>query len=138
VHDNSKNGSGHTLVEDGSEVRGTLTSRCPVVVQGLVEGDLNAPTITVTDTGTTKGQLRAGRIDSQGTVGGDLTAEVITLAGVVERETVIRAKSLEVRLASEGVQGAIFTSCQIEVGGQRVADEVAVPTSISAPPPEAE
>ena len=40
-----------TLIEDGTELKGTLTSNCPIVVMGRVEGELTGPSVEVTETG---------------------------------------------------------------------------------------
>ena len=39
----SERGPGHTLVEDGTEFKGALTSKCPIVVRGRVEGEIETP-----------------------------------------------------------------------------------------------
>ena len=100
--DNLKNGdvSGkRTLVEEGTQFKGTLSSSCPIVVKGRVEGDVSAPSLQVSATGAVHGKVKVGEIESQGELSGEFDADVIRLSGVVKDKTVVRAKSLEVRLA---------------------------------------
>ena len=40
-----------TLVEEGTRFKGSLTSTCPILVQGAVEGDVDGPAVTVSSTG---------------------------------------------------------------------------------------
>ena len=37
-----------TLVEEGTEFKGTLKSSCAVVVNGTIDGEVDAPEITIT------------------------------------------------------------------------------------------
>jgi len=115
------NGSGgnvkRTLVEEGAEFRGVLTSRHPVLVMGTVEGDLNGPALEVSDTGVVAGRIRVGELRSRGEVAGDVEAEKIQLGGRVRDKTVLRAKSLQVEQTAAGSPGAIaFGDCELEVG----------------------
>ena len=41
-----------TLIEDGTELKGTLTSTCPIVVMGRVDGEMTGPSVEVTESGT--------------------------------------------------------------------------------------
>ena len=47
-----------TLIEDGTELKGTLTSTCPIVVMGRVEGDLTGPSVEVTESGVLSGKAK--------------------------------------------------------------------------------
>ena len=40
-----------TLVEEGTDFKGSFNSSCPVVVRGKVEGDLTAPSLRVSPSG---------------------------------------------------------------------------------------
>lgn len=91
-----------TLVEEGTEFRGTITSDCPVVVMGKVDGELEAPAIDVTRTGEIVGTIRADNLRSEGAVAGNVEAEGVYLSGSVRSDTVIRASTLEVKLARRG------------------------------------
>ena len=43
----AKQSEKRTLVEEGTELKGSLTSSCPVLVRGRIEGDVKAPSLTV-------------------------------------------------------------------------------------------
>jgi cytoskeletal protein CcmA (bactofilin family) len=123
----SENGSGgkRTLVEEGAEFRGVLTSRHPVLVMGTVEGDVTGPAVEVSETGVVAGKLRVGELRSKGEIAGDIQADHVKLAGRVRDKTVLRARSLEVEAAAPGSPGALhFGECELEVG--EAADKTAV------------
>lgn len=113
------NGGGEkqTLVEEGTQFKGSLTSSCPIVVRGKVEGDLTAPSLTVSPSGSVRGQVKVGEMRSQGELAGEFDADMVQLSGTVKDNTVIRAKSLEVKLQpAEGKMQVIFGECALEVG----------------------
>ncbi len=107
-----------TLVEEGTEFKGTLKSSCPVVVNGTIDGEVDAPEITITRSGAVLGTIKAKKVKSQGTLSGNVDAGDVFLAGSVRSNTVIRAKSLEVRLGSseKGSLEVTFGECNLEVG----------------------
>lgn len=122
----SDNGSGgrKTLVEQGTHFKGSFTSSCPVEVKGIVEGDVQAPALTVSAEGAVKGKVRVTDLRSDGELAGEFDAEVVRLAGTVRDNTVIRAKSLEVKLAPErGRMQVIFGECELEVGDPARAEQ---------------
>ena len=41
----------HTVVEEGTEFKGALTSSCPIDVRGRIEGEVSTPALTVSATG---------------------------------------------------------------------------------------
>lgn len=87
-----------TLIEEGTRFKGSLSSTCPIVVQGSVEGDVDGPAVTVSATGTVSGVVVAGTLKSEGRIAGDFDVESAQLAGTVEKDTVIRANSLDLKL----------------------------------------
>ena len=100
--DNLKNGDAggkKTLVEEGTEFKGSLSSTCPIVVRGRIDGDVAAPSLQVSATGAVHGKVKVGEIHSQGELAGEFDADVVQLSGTVKDKTVVRAKSLEVKLA---------------------------------------
>src|SRR3954466_5837085 len=100
--DNLKNGDTggkKTLVEEGTQFKGSLSSSCPIVVRGKIDGDVTAPSLQVSATGSVHGKVKVGEIESQGELSGEFDADVIQLSGTVKDKTVVRAKSLEVKLA---------------------------------------
>ena len=123
-----------TLVEEGTQFKGALSSSCPVEVKGRVEGDLDAPSLTVSGTGAVKGKVKVGELHSEGEIAGEFDAGTVQLSGTVKDNTVIRAKSLEVKLsASNGKLQVVFGECELSVGEERAAKPARV-----APPAEAE
>jgi cytoskeletal protein CcmA (bactofilin family) len=107
----------HTLVEEGTEFNGTLKSSCPLVVNGTIDGQVDAPEITITRSGAVLGVIKAKKLRSQGTISGNVDAGDVFLSGSVRSNTVIKAKSLEVKLGSErGQLEVTFGECNLEVG----------------------
>jgi len=127
-----------TVVEEGTEFRGTLTSSCPVDVRGRVEGELATPALTVSASGAVHGRAKVGEVRSLGEISGEFDADRIELAGVVRDNTVIRARSLDVKLSSErGKLQIIFGECELSVGDEpREADHAVEPAvHVAAPAP---
>jgi cytoskeletal protein CcmA (bactofilin family) len=89
-----------TLVEEGTRFKGSLTSQCPIVVHGSIEGDVNGTAISVSATGSISGKISAGAFKSEGKIGGEFDVETAELAGSVEKNTVIRATSLNLKLTA--------------------------------------
>jgi cytoskeletal protein CcmA (bactofilin family) len=111
------NGAGkHTLVEEGTQFKGTLSSSCSIVVRGKIEGDLQAPALQVSPTGAVHGSVKVGTMQSQGELAGEFDADIVELSGVVKDNTVIRAKSLSVKLESEGKMQVMFGECALDIG----------------------
>ena len=111
-----------TLVEEGTEFIGTMRATCPIVVRGKIEGDVDAPAVSVTGSGSVSGNLKAKRVDSQGVLAGSVEADEVSLAGEVRSDTVIRARSLEVKLAaSQGRLEVTFGECILDVGDTAAA-----------------
>lgn len=97
---NAAPGGKRTLVEDGTKFKGSLTSTCPVLVQGSIEGDVEGPSVTVSATGAVSGKIVTGALKSDGRISGDFDVESAQLAGTVDKDTVIRASSLDVKLTA--------------------------------------
>jgi len=112
-----------TFVEEGTEFKGTMTSSCPVAVRGTLDGDIKAPMLTITETGTVVGNVEAASIRSEGVLAGKVDAEDIFLSGKVRDNTVIRAKSLEVKISQEKSKLEVtFGECMLEVGEDPASD----------------
>lgn len=124
-----------TLVEEGTEFKGTMTSTCPVTVNGRIEGELSAPRLDVTSTGAVVGKIKADRLTSRGQLSGEIDAGDLSLSGSVGSNTVIRAKNLEVKLSpSAGRMQVTFGECTLDVGDEpskEVAKDVADTASAS-------
>lgn len=152
----SANGTGsdkRTVVEDGTLFKGALSSTCPIIVKGRIEGELSAPSLTVSNSGAVHGTVKVGELRSEGELAGEFDADMVQLSGRVRDNTVIRARSLEVKLAPpEGKMQVIFGECALEVGdapskeatagGARaesppVRTSTPAPSAPSVPPPSA-
>src|SRR6187402_3410106 len=121
----------HTVVEEGSSFKGTLTSSCPIHVHGRIEGDLETPSLTVSATGVVHGKVKVGMVRSQGELAGEFDADSVELAGAVRDNTVIRARSLEVKLAStRGKLQVIFGECELAVGDEPTEHDLAPPPAL--------
>lgn len=115
-----------TLVEEGTELRGSLTSTCPILVRGRVEGDIQAPSLSVSLSGAVQGKAKVGEIKSEGEIAGEFDADVVQLSGRVRDNTVIRAKSLEVKLTPQnGKMQVVFGECELDIGDAPRKAEVA-------------
>jgi cytoskeletal protein CcmA (bactofilin family) len=115
------------LVEEGTTFKGSLSSNCPIEVKGRIEGDVNAPALSVSASGAVHGKVKVGEIRSQGELAGEFDADIVQLSGTVKDATIIRAKSLEVKLnPAEGKMQVIFGECSLEVGADAAATETAV------------
>ena len=106
-----------TIVEDGTELKGTLSSSCPVIVRGRVEGEVNTPSLFVSEHGALHGRAKVGSLRSEGELSGEFDADTVELARRVPHNTVLRAKSIEVKLSSEDSRLQItFGDCELAVG----------------------
>jgi cytoskeletal protein CcmA (bactofilin family) len=112
-----ENGEKRTVIEDGTEFDGSLSSRCAITLSGKLKGKLQAPALTVTSVGSVEGQVKVAKLVSSGEVSGHIEAETVELSGRVGDRTVIRAHTLEVKLdsPSDGLQVA-FGNCELHVG----------------------
>jgi cytoskeletal protein CcmA (bactofilin family) len=136
----------HTLVEEGTEFKGSLSSKCPIVVMGKVEGEVSGPIIHVTDSGVVAGNVKVKELQSAGEVAGVVEADEVRISGKVRDKTVIRARSLEVSLiSSKGGMEVVFGECELSVGDEpnkeaaisaaSTAQPAAAAPSASAPEP---
>lgn len=108
-----------TTIEEGTHLKGSVVSKCAIEVRGRIEGDVTAPALVVTASGAVSGRVKVGEIRSQGELAGEVDATVVQLSGVVRDSTVIRAKSLEVKLSPpEGKMQVVFGECTLEVGAE--------------------
>jgi cytoskeletal protein CcmA (bactofilin family) len=111
-----------TIVEEGSEFRGNFTSSRPIIVNGRIEGDVNAPAVVVTNSGAVQGNVEAKTISCRGSAAGVLAADTIELSGSIAQNTVIRAQRLNLKIVS--------TSGRIELAfGQAVTAQEWEPPS---------
>lgn len=108
-----------TVVGEGAEFEGAIRSECPVTVNGNILGDVTAPTLIVTGTGSVRGHIKVTEVKSEGEIAGEIDAESVDLSGHVGDKTTIRATSLQVKLSQNGDGGMMqvsFENCDVNVG----------------------
>jgi cytoskeletal protein CcmA (bactofilin family) len=111
-----------TLVEEGTQFKGSLSSTCSIEVNGRFEGDVTAPALVVNPGGAVQGSVKVHDLKSQGELAGEFDADVVSLSGTVRDNTLIRAKSLEVKLtASRGTMQATFREFAGDGGGEQLS-----------------
>ena len=116
-----------TLVEQGTHFKGSLSSDCQIEVKGRVEGEIEAPSLVVATSGAVHGKVKVGEMTSQGELAGEFDADVVKLSGTVKESTVVRAKSLEMKLAPlKGKVQVIFGECRLEEGAEQAAKKQAI------------
>jgi cytoskeletal protein CcmA (bactofilin family) len=128
-HSGTQNGK-HTLVEEGTELTGTIKSSVPIVVMGKVDGDITGPEIQISSKGVVAGNIKVQRLCSDGEIAGSVEADAVKIGGRVRDRTVIRARSLEVTLASKGME-VTFGECELAVGDEP-NKEAAIATATAA------
>ena len=144
----SSQGSGgrKTLVDEGTQFKGSLSSDCPIEVKGRIEGDVAAPSLVVSTTGAMRGRVKVGELRSEGEIAGEFDADTVKLSGTVKNNTVIRAKSLEVKPSPvDGTMQVVFGDCELQVGEEQPPRETGAARASERPkrpkgsvPPEAE
>ena len=67
---------------------------------------MTAPALSVAIGGAVHGKVKVGEIRSQGELAGEFDADIVVLSGTIKDNTVIRAKSLEVKPTSDEQQDA--------------------------------
>lgn len=128
-----------TLIEDDTEFKGTLSSKCPVVVKGAVEGEVIGPSLHVSPSGSVAGKVKVGELRSEGSLAGEFDADSVQLAGTVKSDTVIRARSLEVKLApASGRMQVTFGQCELAVGDVPAKEEAVSAAAARPPAPRAQ
>ncbi|MBX7220924.1 MAG: polymer-forming cytoskeletal protein [Blastocatellia bacterium] len=110
-----------TIIEEGSELTGTLKSTCDVVVSGKVNGELQAPALNVSQGGAVHGNIKVTNLHSEGEIAGQIEADKIELSGRVNDQTTIRANTLEVKLSAPEKLQVVFGNCTLEVGKDKDA-----------------
>jgi cytoskeletal protein CcmA (bactofilin family) len=126
----------HTLVEEGTEFKGTLSSKCPIVVMGKVEGDVTGPIIQVTPSGTVAGNVKVSELRSDGELAGTVEADSVRISGKVRDKTIIRARTLEVSLtAKAGGMEVVFGDCELAIGDEP-NKEAAIAAATAKPEPK--
>jgi cytoskeletal protein CcmA (bactofilin family) len=113
-----------TVVEEGTEVEGTIRSKCPVKVSGTVHGEVATPSLVITQSGSVKGQVKVTELKSEGEIAGAIEADNVQLSGRVSDQTAIKAKTIEVKLAQQdGKLQVTFGNVELNVGERTVKVE---------------
>src|SRR4051794_9454666 len=113
---NAANSEKKTIVDEDTHLKGSVSSTCPIVVRGKIEGELVAPSLEVSATGGVSGKVKVGQLVSAGELSGQVEAESARISGVVKDKTVLKTQSLEVTLAADGNAQVRFGACTLEVG----------------------
>lgn len=121
-----------TLIEDGTELKGTVASKCPIVVMGRIEGEISGPSIHVSPSGVVAGSVKVADLRSEGEVAGTINAETVHLSGRVRDGTVIQAKTLEVSAGEGDAMEVTFGECELAVGDEP-NKEAAVAAALASP-----
>jgi hypothetical protein len=115
-------GAGRSVIDEGTIVKGSIVAASPVVVFGVLEGEVTGPALEVEAGGKLVGKARVTELRCRGELSGEFDAEELTLTGRVHDQTVIRARTLVVSPApgqhdeSGSGPAATFGECQIDVG----------------------
>ena len=126
-----------TLIEEGTELKGTINSSCPIVVMGKVEGEVSGPVIQITTTGVVAGNVKVQELRSDGELAGEVQAQTVRISGKVRDHTVIKARTLEVSLKSEkGAMEVVFGECELNIGDEP-NKEAAIAAATAQPQPAA-
>lgn len=126
-------GDRRTVIEEGTEFRGVMVSKRPVLLRGMLDGELQAPNVVVEAGGELRGKARLGELKSEGQVSGDIHADRVKLAGVVGDGTRIVARVLEIDVKSQDQAVAVtFSRATLEIG-----DATERESSTTPPPPPA-
>lgn len=106
-----------TIIEDGTDFDGSVTSSCEITLSGTLKGELLAPTLTVTSSGSMHGNAKVEQLVSEGEIAGEIDAQNVVLGGKVNDDTVISAETLEVKLSQpkDGIR-VTFGDCKLRVG----------------------
>jgi cytoskeletal protein CcmA (bactofilin family) len=107
-----------SIIAQGTSCNGTLSSECPLLVSGVVDGELNAPYLEITESGSVNGKVKVEELRSSGEISGDIEAGTMQLSGKVLDNTSIRAQALEVKLSGQASEELhlVFGSATVEVG----------------------
>jgi cytoskeletal protein CcmA (bactofilin family) len=113
---NGRSAEKKTIIEEGTEFKGSLAASCPILARGRIEGDIAGPALEVTDTGVVSGQVKVTELRSRGELAGRFDAEEVMLSGRVRDDTVIVARALEVTPARAGAVAVELDDCELQIG----------------------
>jgi cytoskeletal protein CcmA (bactofilin family) len=123
-----------TLVEEGTQFKGAIASDCPIEVRGRIDGEVTAPALAISTSGAVHGHVKVGEIRSEGELAGEFDADLVQLSGTVKDNTIIRAKSLEVKLSPpNGKMQVVFGECELQVGSDQAQKKEGIARLSDAP-----
>ena len=131
---NGRTGEKKTIIEEGTEFKGTLAASCPILARGRIEGEITGPALEVTDTGVVAGQVKVTELRSRGELAGKFEADEVMLSGRVRDETVIVAKALEVTPTRAGAVAVELDDCELQIG-ELPSKEEAIKAALAAGQP---
>lgn len=106
-----------TTIANGSAIKGSIKSQCNVVIDGHMEGDVEAPLVRISASGTLIGNVSANSIESFGSISGEMHASKFVLNGRIEKDSKIIADSIEFSDAeADQSVGITLGECEIYVG----------------------
>ena len=123
-----------TLVEEGTQFKGAIASDCPIEVRGRIDGEVTAPALAISTSGAVHGHVKVGEMRSEGELAGEFDADLVQLSGTIRDNTIIRAKSLEVKLTPpNGKMQVVFGECELQVGSEQAQKREGVARLSDAP-----
>jgi cytoskeletal protein CcmA (bactofilin family) len=130
-------GEKRTVIEEGTTFKGTLSATGPILARGHVDGEVNGPSLEVTETGVVAGQVKVKELRSRGELGGRFEAHDVVLSGRIRGETLIVAHALEVIAAAT----ITLEDCELRIGEpptkeQAVRAALAPPAAAASRPEE--
>jgi cytoskeletal protein CcmA (bactofilin family) len=111
-----------TIIDEGTEFKGNLTSTHPVVARGRIEGEVSGPALEVAPSGVVVGKAKVTELRSAGELSGTFEAEEVTLAGRVRDGTVIVAQAVDV--IESGDDALSLDDCELRIGTPPSVDEI--------------
>jgi len=123
-----------TIIEEGTEFKGSLSASCPILARGRIEGDITGPALEVTDSGVVNGQVKVTELRSRGELAGRFDADEVMLSGRVRDDTLIVAKALEVTPARAGAVAVELDDCELQIG-ELPSKEQAIKDALAAGQP---
>ena len=123
-----------TIIEEGTEFKGSLSASCPILARGRIEGDVTGPALEVTDTGVVSGQVKVTELRSRGELAGRFEADEVMLSGRVRDDTLIVAKALEVTPARAAAVAVELDDCELQIG-ELPSKEQAIKDALAAGQP---
>ena len=105
-----------TIIEEGTEFKGTLSASCPILARGRIDGEVSGPALEVTDTGVVAGAVKVTELRSRGELAGKFEADEVVLSGRVRDDTVIVARALEVTPTRAGAVAVELDDCELQIG----------------------